>query len=448
MESAADWGLPATSASSEGIAERYRAVRAATEQLCAPLSPEDCGAQSMPDASPAKWHLAHTTWFFETFVLERALADFSPFHPDFRVLFNSYYQSVGDQHPRPERGFLTRPSLDQVFEYRAHVDRGVLALLDTEDSRAFLGAIELGIEHECQHQELILTDAKHLLSRNPLHPAYRPEAAQRAPVDKPLEWIGFEERLGWIGHAGEGFSFDNECPRHRVFVNAFELATRCCTNAEYAAFIGDGGYRRPELWLSDGWATASSRGWEAPLYWHRRSDGQRDSGDWMTMTLAGYRELGGSEPVCHVSYYEADAFARWMCARLPTEAEWETAAAGLPVDGNFVESGLFHPAPIPGARRSDARGAPSGLSQMFGDVWEWTQSDYAAYPGFRPLEAGFGEYNGKFMCNQRVLRGGSCATPRSHLRPTYRNFFPPDARWQFSGIRLARDAGSGAGAAA
>jgi ergothioneine biosynthesis protein EgtB len=433
MESAGDLGLPATSASGEVIAERYRAIRGASEHLCAPLSPEDCGAQSMPDASPAKWHLAHTTWFFETFVLERALEGFVPFHPGFRVLFNSYYNSVGDCHPRPERGLLTQPSLDLVFEYRAHVDRSILALLDAEGSREFLGAIELGIEHECQHQELILTDLKHLLSRNPLRPAYCPETARRASADKPLEWIDFEERLGWIGYAGDGFSFDNECPRHRVFVDAFSLATRPCTNAEYAAFIEDGGYRRPELWLSDGWATASSRGWEAPLYW------RRDSGEWMAMTLAGDRELRGSEPVCHLSYYEADAFARWMCARLPTEAEWETAAAGLPVAGNFAETGLFHPAPIDSARASDERGAPSGLSQMFGDVWEWTQSDYAAYPGFRPLAAGFGEYNGKFMCNQRVLRGGSCATPRSHLRPTYRNFFPPDARWQFSGIRLARD---------
>ncbi len=434
MKSAVDLGLPTASASSERIAERYRAVREATEQLCAPLSPEDCGAQSMSDASPAKWHLAHTSWFFETFVLEQALKAFVPFHPDFRVLFNSYYKVVGDQHPRPERGLLTRPSLDLVFKYRAHVDRGVLALLSAEDSGEFRGAIELGIEHECQHQELILTDIKHLLSCNPLHPAYRPEAAQRLSADKPLEWIGFEERLGWIGYAGEGFSFDNERPRHRVFIDAFELATRPCTNAEYAAFIEDGGYRRPELWLSDGWETASARGWEAPLYW------QRDSGDWMAMTLTGYRELRGSEPVCHVSYYEADAFARWMAARLPTEAEWETAVAGLPVEGNFVETGQLQPAPIPGARSSDERGAAGGLRQMFGDVWEWTQSDYAAYPGFRPLEAGFGEYNGKFMCNQRVLRGGSCATPRSHLRPTYRNFFPPDARWQFSGIRLVRDA--------
>jgi ergothioneine biosynthesis protein EgtB len=327
---------------------------------------------------------------------------------------------------------LTRPSLDLVLEYRAHVDRSVLALLNG-DSREFLGAIELGLEHECQHQELILMDVKHLLSRSPLHPAYHPEVTQRASVDKPLEWIGFDERLGWIGNAGEGFSFDNERPRHRVFIDAFELAARPCTNAEYMGFIADDGYRRSELWLSDGWDVVSSRGWEAPLYW------ERDADDWMTMTLAGFRRVRGSEPVCHLSYYEADAFARWMGARLPVEAEWEIAADGLLVEGNFVETGQLHPAPVPGARSSNERGATSELKQMFGDVWEWTQSDYAAYPGFRPLAAGFGEYNGKFMCNQRVLRGGSCATPRSHLRPTYRNFFPPDARWQFSGVRLARD---------
>jgi ergothioneine biosynthesis protein EgtB len=432
MASAVDLGLPVASASGEVIAERYRAVRGATEQLCAPLSPEDCGAQSMPDASPAKWHLAHTTWFFETFVLEQALEGFETFDPDFRVVFNSYYKQVGDQHPRHERGLLTRPSLDLVLEYRAHVDRSVLALLNG-DSREFLGAIELGLEHECQHQELILMDVKHLLSRSPLHPAYHPEVTQRASVDKPLEWIGFDERLGWIGNAGEGFSFDNERPRHRVFIDAFELAARPCTNAEYMGFIADDGYRRSELWLSDGWDVVSSRGWEAPLYW------ERDADDWMTMTLAGFRRVRGSEPVCHLSYYEADAFARWMGARLPVEAEWEIAADGLLVEGNFVETGQLHPAPVPGARSSNERGATSELKQMFGDVWEWTQSDYAAYPGFRPLAAGFGEYNGKFMCNQRVLRGGSCATPRSHLRPTYRNFFPPDARWQFSGVRLARD---------
>ena len=347
MESTTDAGFPSASVSPDVIAERYRAVRETTERLCAPLGPEDCSAQSMPDASPAKWHLAHTTWFFETFVLERALEGFVPFHPDFRVLFNSYYNAVGDQYPRPERGLVTRPSLDRVFEYRAHIDRSVLALLDAGDAREFLGAIELGLEHECQHQELILTDVKHLLSHNPLRPAYRPEVARRPSVDKPLEWVGFDENLGSIGYAGEGFSFDNERPRHRVFIDAFELATRPCTNAEYAAFIEDGGYRRPELWLSDGWATASSRGWEAPLYWQRApgasthcdvpsgsgvpngsgvpsepgastysgassepgassesraSDNSCDSRGWLTMTLAGARELRGSEPVCHVSY--------------------------------------------------------------------------------------------------------------------------------------------------
>jgi ergothioneine biosynthesis protein EgtB len=433
MQSVDPLGLPATSRSRHEIARRYRSIREATEQLCVPLSAEDCCAQSMPDASPAKWHLAHTTWFFETFILERALADFSPFHPGFRFLFNSYYDAVGDRHPRSERGILTRPSLDDVSAYRRHVDRCILSLLESDDAQAFWGAIELGVEHECQHQELILMDVKHLLSRNPLHPAYRAQSAECTPVEKPLEWVAFEESLGWIGHAGEGFGFDNEQPRHRTFVEAFELATRPCTNAEYAAFIEDGGYRRPELWLSDGWAAISNRGWETPLYW------QRDSGSWMTTTLTGYRELRGSDPVCHVSYYEADAFARWMCARLPTEAEWETAAEGLAVEGNLLEAGRLHPSAVSSARSSDACGAPDGLRQMFGDVWEWTQSDYAAYPGFRPLEAGFGEYNGKFMCNQRVLKGGSCVTPRSHMRASYRNFFPLEARWPFGGVRLARD---------
>jgi ergothioneine biosynthesis protein EgtB len=367
--------------------------------------------------------------------LERASPGFRPFHPDFRVLFNSYYNAVGDQHPRPERGLLTRPSLDQVLEYRAHVDRGILELLGSDaPARLCSGVVELGIEHERQHEELILTDVKHLLSRNPLHPAYHLRPAERPAVDKPLQWIGFGGELKWIGHAGAGFSFDNERPRHRVFLNDYELATRPCTNADYLAFIGDGGYARPELWLSDGWATVASRGWEAPLYWRQESSG------WMTMTLAGLQELRLDEPVCHISYYEADAFARWMGARLPTEAEWESAAAELPVEGNFAESGRLHPAPTASADSSDAAGGSDGLLQMFGDVWEWTQSDYAAYPGFRPLGDAFAEYNGKFMCNRRVLRGGSCATPQAHIRATYRNFFAPDARWQFSGIRLARDA--------
>jgi ergothioneine biosynthesis protein EgtB len=389
----------------------------------------------MADASPAKWHLAHTSWFFETFVLERFGGKFSAFHPDFRVLFNSYYNAVGDQHPRPERGLLTRPPLDEVIAYRTHVDSGIQTLLDSRSlSRATASAIELGIEHERQHQELILTDLKHLLSKSPLHPAYHAAPPEPLISDKPLQWLGFAEELCWTGHDGVGFCFDNERPQHRVFLDAFEIATRPATNDEYLAFMSDGGYERPELWLSDGWAALTEERWMGPLYWRREED------RWSTLTLAGLQPLRLDEPVCHVSYYEADAFARWMCARLPSEAEWERAASDHPIEGNFAESGRLHPAPTPVAASSEAAGVSEGLAQLYGDVWEWTQSDYAPYPGFRPLADGFGEYNGKFMCNQIVLRGGSCATPQSHIRPTYRNFFPPLARWQFSGIRLARDA--------
>jgi ergothioneine biosynthesis protein EgtB len=406
------------------LAETYRAIRAATEALCAPLSPEDCSLQSMPDASPAKWHLAHTAWFFETLVLE-GLPGYAPFHPAFRVLFNSYYQSVGEQHPRPERGVLSRPSLEEVRAYRRHVDRGILRLLDAGAAASALDAVELGLHHEQQHQELILTDVKHGFSRNPLRPAYRERAPEPAGRAQPLGWFGLEAGVREIGHAGPGFAFDNERPRHRVFVEAFALASRPVTNAEYLDFVRDAGYANPALWLSDGFATVRARGWRAPLYWEER-DGQ-----WWTHTLAGMAPLRADEPVCHVSHYEADAYARWAGARLPTEAEWECAAEDAPLEGAFVESGRLHPAPSPPPGR-----APSAL---FGDVWEWTASAYAPYPGFRPLAGSLGEYNAKFMSNQLVLRGGSCATPRSHIRRCYRNFFPPDARWQFSGIRLARD---------
>ena len=405
------------------LADRYRAVRGATEQLCEPLSPEDCQVQSMDDASPAKWHLAHTSWFFETFVLERRVAGYRPFHPEFRVLFNSYYQTVGQQHPRPQRGLVSRPTLDQVFAYRAHVDAHMLALL--AETREFdPNVVELGLQHEQQHQELILTDIKHVLSCNPLRPAYRD--CPEAPVTEvaPPRWRTFDECIHWIGHAGPGFAFDNEQPRHRVFIEAFELATRLVTSGEFLAFIDDGGYERPQLWLSDGWNTVQARSWRAPLYWHRRD------GAWEALTLGGRRPLRADAPVCHVSFYEADAFARWAGARLPREAEWEVAATGAGTDGNFVENGWLHPTP------AAADGA--GLTQLFGDVWEWTQSAYAPYPGYQPPPGALGEYNGKFMCNQLVLRGGSCATPRAHVRATYRNFFPPDARWQFSGVRLAR----------
>jgi ergothioneine biosynthesis protein EgtB len=407
----------------ESLAGRYRAIRRATERLSGPLSAEDCQAQSMDDASPVKWHLAHTSWFFETFIVEQAVPGYRPFHPGFRVLFNSYYQSVGRQHPRPRRGLLTRPTLDEVFAYRAHVDTQMLTLLQARDDLD-AAVVELGLQHEQQHQELILTDVKHLLASNPLRPAYRdcPQPAVRAPA--ALHWQAFGEGIQLIGHDGDTFAFDNERPRHRVFIESFDLASRLVTNGEFLAFIDDGGYERPELWLSDGWNVVQARNWRAPLYW------EQHGGSWQVMTLAGLHPLRADEPVCHVSLYEADAFARWAGARLPREAEWEVAAADAVIDGNFVESDWLHPIPGPAGA--------AGLTQLFGDVWEWTQSAYAAYPGYQPPAGALGEYNGKFMCNQLVLRGGSCATPRDHVRATYRNFFPPDARWQFSGIRLAR----------
>jgi ergothioneine biosynthesis protein EgtB len=408
------------------LAEQYRRVRATTESLCEPLSPEDCQVQSMPDASPAKWHLAHTTWFFETFVLEREIPEYEHFQPQFRVLFNSYYQAVGSQHPRPERGLLTRPSLDEVLSYRRHIDALVLDFLAAPArlGREAVAIIELGLHHEQQHQELLLTDVKHLFSRNPLRPAYRscPIATPARP--QPLRWLTYSAATRSIGNDGHGFAFDNECPRHRTLVGGFELASRLVTTGEFLEFIEDGGYQRPELWLSDGWNVVQERAWRAPLYWERQGS------SWLILTLGGLRPLSHDEPVCHVSLYEADAYATWAGARLPSEAEWETAAGDTLKTGNFLESRLLHP-----AAASDR--APL---QLFGDVWEWTRSSYGPYPGYRPPAGALGEYNGKFMCNQMVLRGGSCATPVSHIRATYRNFFPPDARWQFSGFRLARDA--------
>jgi ergothioneine biosynthesis protein EgtB len=409
------------------LAQRYREIRAVTQRLSEPLSAEDCVVQSMPDASPVKWHLAHTTWFFETFVLETAVPGYRHFHPQYRVLFNSYYNTVGDQHPRPERGMLSRPSLEQVREYRAHVDRHVLALCERAESLELAATIELGLHHEQQHQELIVTDVKHLLSLNPLRPAYRRAPAPAPLTTAPLGWHEHPGGIALIGHEGDGFAFDNEGPRHRVLIEPFALASRPVTSADFMEFVADGGYQRPELWLSDGWDAVRSRAWSAPLYWWQ------EGGGWKSMTLSGARAVVGDEPVCHVSYYEADAFARWAGARLPSEAEWELFAARAAIEGNLLESGVLHPM----AGRGSYGEVPQ---QLFGDVWEWTQSAYAPYPGYRPVTGALGEYNGKFMVNQLVLRGGSCATPRSHLRATYRNFFPPHARWQFSGIRLARDA--------
>jgi len=409
-------------------AERYAQLRATTLSLADGLSPEDCNVQSMPDASPLKWHLAHTTWFFETFVLEPALAGYAAFDPQFRLLFNSYYNAIGEQYPRHERGLLSRPALEEVLAYRRHVDAAMERFTASAAAREprWRDLVELGIHHEQQHQELILTDLKHALSRNPLSPAYREALTRPAVAQGTSVWLRYPEGIRQIGSNGASFHFDNEAPRHRVFLAAYELASRPVSNGEYLRFIGDGGYRRPELWLSQGWDALREHGWDAPLYW-RGGDGRRRS-----FTLSGERDLDAAEPVCHVSYFEADAYARWAGARLPTEAEWECAAADAHTGGNFLESGVLHPAAAP----ADA----AGPLQMLGDVWEWTSSAYGPYPGYRPAAGAVGEYNGKFMVNQYVLRGGSCATPQSHIRASYRNFFPTAARWQFSGIRLARDA--------
>ena len=415
------------------LSARLAGVRAMTLSLAAPLSVEDCAVQSMPDASPTKWHLAHTSWFFETFVLEPYLAGYVSFDPAYRVLFNSYYVAVGDRHPRPRRGLLTRPSLADVRRYRAHVDAALDRLLCRPGGppAAALGLIELGIQHEQQHQELILTDIQHALSCNPLYPVYLPPGPASPATAAEPRWLGFDGGIVRIGHGGDGFCFDNEQPAHDVLLLPFELASHPVTQGEFVAFIDDGGYRRPELWLSLGWDTRTAQGWEAPLYWLRSDD------RWRRFTLHGVAELDERAPVAHLSYFEADAYARWRGARLPTEAEWEWAArqaGGDPASddsGNFLESAHLTPrAALPSA-------AP--MRQAYGDVWEWTASAHAPYPGYRPAAGAVGEYNGKFMCGQYVLRGGSCATPRGHIRASYRNFFPPEARWQFSGLRLARD---------
>jgi ergothioneine biosynthesis protein EgtB len=409
------------------LLDAYRAVRGQTAALCAPLSAEDQLVQSMSDASPTKWHLAHTSWFFETFVLEPGAAGYRPFDPTYRFLFNSYYETVGARLERPRRGLLSRPSLADVQAYRRHVDDAMARLLEPGlDDPARAGTVELGLHHEQQHQELILTDIKHVLGSNPLRPAYRPAASDASDADDdggtsiaPAKFRPFGEGLVSIGHHGPGFAFDNEGPRHRVFLRGFALGDRPVTCGEYLDFMRDGGYGRATLWLSDGWQERQREGWQAPLYWEQLD------GVWMAFTLEGLLPVDARQPVSHISYFEADAYARWSGARLPTEAEWEHAARDLPVDGAFADSGRFHPGPA--------------RATMFGDVWQWTQSPYAAYPGYRPPGGAIGEYNGKFMCNQMVLRGGSCLTPAGHVRATYRNFFPAGTRWQSSGIRLARD---------
>jgi len=402
------------------VTDRFRGVRSFSVALCEPLEAEDFVVQSMPDASPVKWHLAHTSWFFETFVLSPFVAGYEPHHPQFRVLFNSYYQTVGPQFTRAERGMLTRPTVREVFAYRVAIDEAVCALLASgHDSLPAIEArIELGLEHESQHQELLLTDLQHALSINPLQPVYRMQPEAASFVAAP--GLSFDSHAGGlmeIGHAGTGFAFDNETPRHRVYVEPYQLANRLVTQKEYCEFIADGGYRRPELWLSEGFAFLERTSTRAPLYW---SD---HSGEYQRYSLHGTLPIDPDAPVCHVSYYEADAYARWAGARLPSEAEWELAYAAQPASGQFVEDGPL---------------VPRHTSSGFGSAWVWTRSPYVAYPGFQSSADALGEYNGKFMCDQWVLRGGSCFTPRASLRPTYRNFFPASARWQVTGIRLAR----------
>jgi len=457
--------LTAESTAALSLLGRYKTVRQATRQLCSPLSPEDMMVQSCSEASPVKWHLAHTSWFFETFVLREFAAGYQPFHAEFHWLFNSYYNSLGDMPEKKLRASFSRPPLDAILAYRAHVDAAMIGLMQhpLEDEAA--RRIALGLEHEQQHQELIATDIKHALFTNPLHPAYLEEPDQRRSetVAPPLEWVDFPAGLTEIGlsldpASTDTFAFDNETPRHPVYLSSYELATRLVTCAEYLAFMEQNGYNRPELWLAEGWTTMRAEGWQAPLYWQR--DNLTNSG-WRIYTMHGFRSLDdlSETPVCHLSFFEADAYARWAGYRLPTEFEWEYAASHLGLlrkevnsqptlltypkptgakkagvlpatTANLLETGKLHPAPALGL---------SGLQQMFGDVWEWTQSGYTGYPGYKPLPGALGEYNGKFMSSQVVLRGGSCVTPATHIRATYRNFFGPATRWQFSGLRLARD---------
>ena len=405
-----------------GTRERFWQVRSLTEALAEPLSAEDQTVQSMPDVSPTKWHRAHTSWFFEEFVLGPQMSGYAVFHPTYTYLFNSYYETVGPRHPRPERGLLSRPGIDDIAAYRRHVDLAMLDLLGGRPTDRALGLVELGLHHEQQHQELLLMDIKHVLSQSPLDPSYRRTATLVPTAASALRWVERPGGVVEIGHDGAGFAFDNERPRHLVHLAPFALASRPVTNAEWLAFIDDGGYRRAERWLSDGWAAVQSHDWSAPLYW------REEGADWSIFTLAGRRSLDPAEPVCHVSFYEAEAYARWAGARLATEAEWEHVVATDPSRAD-VERPSFHPRPTPGSQPGETTG----------EVWEWTATPYTAYPGFRPDPGAVGEYNGKFMVNQQVLRGSACVTPPGHGRTTYRNFYPPGARWPFTGVRLARD---------
>ena len=423
-----------TPAAAEDLATRYQRVRAFTEHLCAPLEVDDYQIQSITETSPPKWHIAHVTWFFEAFVLGHFVPNYRPARPAFHYLFNSYYQTVGEMHPRPQRGLLSRPTVAEVQAYRAEIDQHMLALIARTERAATGGPqhdalaqrITLGLHHEQQHQELLLMDIKHNFWSNPLRPAYTTPAVppQSAQVHPAPGWVEHPGGPCTLGAADAGFAYDNESPRHQTLLQPHRLADRLVTNAEFAAFIDDGGYRRPELWLADGWHWLQQQRVTAPLYWFRADDAPHHS-QWQEFRLSGPAPLEAAAPVCHVSYFEADAFARWAGARLPTEAELEQRLSTLPVQGNFVDDGHLHPRP--------------GQDQWFGDVWEWTQSPYSPYPGFRPLDGSLGEYNGKFMCNQYVLRGGCCLSSREHVRATYRNFFYPHDRWAMTGIRLAED---------
>ena len=413
----------------EKLFKNYKQVRAFSEKLCEPLETEDYVIQTMPDVSPTKWHLAHTSWFFEAFILSKATENYKSINPLYAYLFNSYYIQMGERWYRPNRGILSRPTVKEIFEYRKHVDNHMLHLIENCNEKTFAEfapVIEIGLNHEQQHQELFLTDIKHVLSHNPLRPVYSHKTKENNSLIQKINWIEFEGGISEIGYTGNSFAYDNETPKHKEFLNPFKIANRLVTNEEYIEFIEDGGYEDAIHWLSDGWATVEEEKWKTPLYWEKKD------GKWWNFTLNGFGEVRFDDPVCHVSLYEADAFASWKDARLPTEAEWEVAAADLPYLGNFVESENFHPVSLKNGNEEE-------LNQMYGDVWEWTRSAYSPYPGYKPLPGALGEYNGKFMSSQMVLRGGSCATSQTHIRKTYRNFFPPHSRWQFMGIRLAKD---------
>lgn len=412
----------------EKLQKRYNQIREFSLKLTEPLVTEDMVIQSMPDCSPTKWHLAHTSWFFETFVLKAFDNDYKSLNPMYPYLFNSYYVQAGERYYRPHRGLISRPTVSEVFEFRGFIDEKMndfFSKADDNELKKLAVTIEIGLNHEQQHQELLITDVKNMFSYNPLNPVYAELKIDGKSAVENIKWIEFEEGIYEIGHNDNSFFYDNEKPNHKHYLHNFALADRLVTNGEYIKFIEDGGYENQVLWLSDGFAEVQKNKWNAPLYWHKKD------GEWWNYTLNGMRKVNPDEPVCHVSFFEAEAFAHWSGFRLPTEQEWETASRGLTYQGNFVENEKFHPVPL--------EENPPGLKQMFGDVWEWTRSDYAPYPGYRIPPGAIGEYNGKFMSNQIVLRGGSCATSKSHIRNTYRNFFYPPQRWQFMGIRLAKD---------